>query len=135
MLAKIRRHHDQLHNELTFNIRDDSIYHILSTSILPKMLHASHWWHLAFHNITNLNHRFAVMFIHIAYHHYVVNIHFERVQSSLESCTTSKFTDRSIQLHTKWSGVHCLCPYDVTCNTTFTTIDEYHIQLHGFPHA
>jgi hypothetical protein len=32
--------------------------------------------------------------VSIAYHHYVVNIHFEWVQSSLESCTTSKFADR-----------------------------------------
>jgi len=34
------------------------------------------------------------MFIHVAYHHYIMNIHFERVQSFLESCSTSKLADR-----------------------------------------
>jgi len=94
MPTKIRRHHDRLCDGHTFCTRDNSIFSELSTSILPKALHVSHWRHLAFHKITNLKHRFAAMFFHIALHHYVVNIHFERVQSSLESCTTSKLVDR-----------------------------------------
>jgi hypothetical protein len=127
MLSKIRRHHDRIHNGLTFNIKDDSIYHILSTSILPKALHVSHWRHLAFHTITSLKHKFAAMFIHIGYHHYVVNIHhyvvnihFELVQFFLESCTTLKLTDRltptSCQM--KWrsmlASIWCYVRYNVS---------------------
>jgi hypothetical protein len=44
--AKTRIHHDWLHDELTFNTRDNSAYLKLSTSILPKALHVSHWQHL-----------------------------------------------------------------------------------------
>jgi hypothetical protein len=94
MATKIRRHRGRFCDGHTFCTRDNSIYPKLSTSILPKTLHVSHWRHLVFHKITNLKHRFAAMFIHIAYHNYVVNIHFEQVQYSLESCTTSKLTDR-----------------------------------------
>jgi hypothetical protein len=94
MAAKIRRHHDRLCDGHTLCTRDDSTYLKLSTSILSKALHVSHWRRLAFHKIANLKHKFATIFIHIAYHHYVVNIYFKRVQSSLESCTTSKLTDR-----------------------------------------
>jgi len=94
MPAKIRRHQDRLHNRLTFNIRDNSICLKLSTSILSKVLHVSHWRHLAFQEITNLKHKFVALFIHIAYYHYVVNIYFERVHSFLESCTTLKLANR-----------------------------------------
>jgi hypothetical protein len=50
-------------------------------------------FHIGDHKITNLKHKFTTVFIHIAYHHYVVNIHLERVQSFPESCTASKLTD------------------------------------------
>jgi len=65
MPAKIRRYHDRLHNRLTFNIRDDSIYPMLSTSILPKAIHVSHWRHLAIQD-HQFEHRFAAIFIYIA---------------------------------------------------------------------
>jgi hypothetical protein len=79
-----------------------------------------YWRHLVFHKITNLKHKFAAMFIHIGYHPYVVNIHFEQVQSSLESCITSKLTDcltpTSCQM--KWrstlASIRCYVQYNVS---------------------
>jgi hypothetical protein len=135
MAAKIRWHHDRLCDGHTFYTRDYSTYLKLSTSILSKALHVSHWWHLSFHKITNLKHKFATMFIHIAYHHYVVNIYFERVQSSLESYTTSKLTDRLTPTSCQMNWHSSLRPYDVTCDTTFTTTDRYHDQLYVILHA
>jgi hypothetical protein len=125
MPAKTRRHYDRLYDEFTFNTKNNSIYPELRTPILPKALNVSHGRYFAFHKIANLKHRFAAMFIHISYHHYIVNIHFERVQSFLESCTTSKladhFTPTSYQM--KWCSPSR--PYDVMCDTTSIVVN-YH---------
>jgi hypothetical protein len=123
--SKIKRHHDRLCDGHTFCTKDSSIFSELSTSILSKALHISHWQHLVFHKITNLKYRFAAMFIYIIYHHYVVNIYFKRVQSSLESCTTSKLTDRLTPTSCQMSWHSSLRPYEVTCDTTSIVVN-YH---------
>jgi hypothetical protein len=127
IIAKIRRHPNRLCDGDTFCTRDNSIFSELSTSILPKALHIAHWRHLSFHMITNLKYRFAAMFIYIAYHHYVVNIHFEWVQSSLESCTTSKLADRftSTSYQMKWHSSSHL--HDVTCDTTSIVVNCHNL--------
>jgi hypothetical protein len=134
MTAKIRRHHDQLCDRHTFCTKDNSIYPKLSTPILLKALDVLHWWHLAFHKITSLKHKFAAMFIH-----------FERAQSSLESCTTLKladhFTPTSCQM--KWSSMFvsilCYVWYYISSRKlpwlVVTTNGEYHNRLYKFPHA
>jgi hypothetical protein len=60
MPTRIRRHHDHLHDELMFHTRDSSTYLKLSTSILPKALHVSHWRHLVKNKIMTFNNQVCV---------------------------------------------------------------------------
>jgi hypothetical protein len=113
MPANTRRHHDHLHNGLTFSARDNPIYPKLCAPILPKRYMLLIGDTLR-HTRSPIQTQIVAMFTYIAYHHQVANIHFGREQSSLESCTNSKLVDHftPTSYHTKW-------------HSTFMSIQRY----------